>query len=340
MFVRKMSSLNQEIDRLAAEWAAKADSGRLAPEEQARLESWLAADIRHLGAYGKAVAVLARLDRLRAVGATALQTEIPEKRFEWSRRRVVLTGSTVAGLAAAGIAGAVFWKPRSQAELAPPKNIVAAAPDVYATKIGETRLVALADGTVVTLNTGSKISVRFTPEMRKILLFRGEALFNVAKNKARPFVVVAGDTQVRAVGTAFTVRMLQKRPIQILVQEGVVEVTRRSAPNAAPVRAVADTQTVVPHGAPIAIRAVTYTQVARGLAWQYGQIDFDNETLADAAQEFARYSNTKITVDPAVAGRTITGLFASNDPVGFAHAAAVALNLHAEVGAEGVRIIR
>ena len=316
---------SQDIDRRAAEWAAKMAAGPLTPEEEASFESWLAADIRNLGAYGRAEAVLARLDRLRAVGTGALHPASREELSGWTRRRVVLTGSTAAGLAAASVVGTMLWKDGSRED--------------FATEIGNTRVVALSDGSIVTLNTNSKVSVRFTRQAREVDLVQGEALFNVAKNNKRPFIVSAGDTQVRAVGTSFTVRHLQGRPIQILVQEGVVEVTRRSTANAAPVRVRADTQTVVPHNASISTRAVTYSQVVRKLAWQYGQIAFDNEALEDAADEFARYSNTRIVVDPAIGKRTITGLFASNDPVGFAKAAAAVLNLRVEVGTKEVRIV-
>jgi len=242
-------------------------------------------------------------------------------------------------LPAAGIAAPALLKSPHQPP-APIKAAPVARPESYATRIGETRLVALSDGSVVTLNTNSRIVVHFAKAVRRIQLERGEALFNVAKNKQRPFVVTAGDTQVRAVGTAFTVRLLQKQPIQILVQEGVVEVTRKGSSDVTPVRAVADTRTVVASGAPIANHPVTYTQVSRDLAWQYGQIAFDNQTLEEAAREFARYSKVKIIVDPAVANRTITGLFASNDPAGFAEAAASALSLRTETGVEEVRIIR
>jgi transmembrane sensor len=103
---------------------------------------------------------------------------------------------------------------------------------------------------------------------------------------------------------------------------------------------VAETQAVVAANAPITVRAVPHTQVERNLAWQYGQISFENETLAEAAQEFARYSDTKIAVDPAIANRTITGMFASNDPVGFAKVAASVLDLHVEVERKEVWIVR
>ena len=328
-----MKPLNLEINKQAAEWAAKVDAGELTPEERESFESWIAADIRHLGAFGRSIAVLERLDRLRAVGTGAVRPLISERTPVWTRRRFMLTGSSAAGLAAAGFAGAMLWR-----QHAPEGG--AASGEEFATKIGETRIVTLSDGSVVTLNTNSHMSVSFTSGLRKIQLVHGEALFDVAKNKKRPFIVIAGDTQVRAVGTSFTVRLLQQRPVQILVQEGVVEVTRRSTPNAAPVRAPAETQTFVPPSAPIAIRSVSYSKVTRNLAWQYGQIAFDNETLQDAAEEFARYSNKKITVEPAIAKRTITGLFASDDPVGFAKAAAAVLNLHTDVQDEEIRIIR
>jgi len=188
------------------------------------------------------------------------------------------------------------------------------------------------------------MTVSYTEAARNIRLDHGEALFNVAKNKQRPFIVTASDTVVRAVGTSFTVRHLPERPVQILVQEGVVEVARggmRSGMRSAKlVRAVAETQTVVAASAPIAVRAVTHTQVERNLAWRYGQISFENETLADAAEEFARYGGTRIAVDPAIATRTITGMFASNDPVGFAKVAASVLDLHVEVESKEVWIVR
>lgn len=319
-----MKHSSQEIDREAVEWALKRDSGRIAPEEEKIFEAWLDADVRHLGAYGRAEAVLARLDRLRSVGIGALHCHTPK--LVWSRRKVMLTAGGAVGLAAAGIAGVVLWHDGIGQN--------------YATALGEIRTVALSDGSIITLNTASRVSVRYSATMRKVDLIQGEALFSVAKNKKRPFVVSAGNAVVRAVGTSFTVRHLSADPVKILVQEGVVEVRRRNTPDASPVRAEADTQTIVPHRASISTRTIPYSQVARNLAWQYGQIAFDNTTLAEAASEFARYSDKRIVVEPDIASRTVTGLFASDDPVGFAKAVARALDLRLEVANKEVRIIR
>jgi transmembrane sensor len=319
-----MRSSSKEIDKLAAEWAAKADGGNMTPAEQESFESWLAADIRHLGAYGRVEAGLVRLERLRGVGAGPLREKTSSLARTWTRRRVVLTGSAAAGLAAAGVVGTIVWSDNQQ--------------EIYATGMGETRMVPLSDGSVVTLNTKSQITVSFTEAVRNIHLDQGEALFKVAKNKMRPFVVMASGTEVRAVGTSFIVRVLPQRPIQILVQEGVVEVIRPGKPNAVPVRVGPETRTLVPHDAPIVTSIIPSPQIERNLAWRYGRIAFETETLEDAAEEFGRYSNKRIIVDPAVANRTVTGRFASNDPVGFAKAAASVLNLHVDVGTDEIRI--
>jgi transmembrane sensor len=158
----------------------------------------------------------------------------------------------------------------------------------------------------------------------------------VAKNKRRPFIVTAGDTKVRAIGTSFTVSMLPARPILVLVREGVVELQRTTM--AVPIRASANVQVLAPSNAPIATVAIPEAQVERDLAWQYGKIAFDNQPLQEAADEFARYSDVRIIVDPEVAGRTVTGLFVSSDPIGFARAAASVLKLRLDVKGREVRI--
>jgi transmembrane sensor len=345
-----MGQLNDEIDRTAAEWAAKVAGGSLSLSESERFEAWRAADIRHAGAFARAQAILVRLERLRAVGADALRTTIeefpaaaidqadnatsqsaseippaaPHPRF-LMRRRLMISGA-VACLAAAGLAGVFLLPISSQQE--------------FSTGLGEARQVRLSDGSLVTLNTNSKIMVAYTDSVRKIRLIQGEAIFKVAKNKQRPFIVSAHDTDVRAVGTSFTVQLLPEKPVRIVVQEGVVEVVRRDAPAVVPVRAKAETQAIVAGSAPIVVQSIARPVVARQLAWQYGRIALENETLADAAEEFSRYSDTRIVVDPAVAGRTITGLFAADDPVGFAKVAASVLDLRVEEGPKEVRIVR
>jgi transmembrane sensor len=207
------------------------------------------------------------------------------------------------------------------------------------TRIGEVREVLLEDGSIVTLNTNSEISVKYSNELRQIHLQRGEALFDVAKNKTRPFIVLAGDTQVRAVGTSFSVSMLPQHPIQVLVKEGVVELKRAdNVARVVPVRVTANMRALSSPSDRIVAESMPQEHVKRDLMWRYGQIAFDNETLSDAADEFARYNQVRIVVDPAAGSRTITGLFAASDPIGFAKLAAAALGLHLQVDDGEVRL--
>lgn len=324
---RTMSSLNQEIDKQATDWAVRRDLEILSPEEEREFDSWLAADIRHLGAYGRAEAVLARLERLHS-GAVVESVPYVADAPRWTRRRIVLAGSAAAGFAGLGAVGRIAWESAH-----PNEN---RSDQYFATTVGQTHEVRLADGSVMTLNTNSKASVHFSDEVREIHLLQGEALFDVAKNKRRPFIVTAGDTKVRAIGTSFTVSMLPARPILVLVREGVIELQRTTM--AAPVRASANVQVLAPPDAPIATVAVPEAQVERDLAWQYGKIAFENQSLQEAADEFARYSDVRIVVDPAVADRTVTGLFVSSDPIGFARAAASVLKLRLDVNGREVRI--
>jgi transmembrane sensor len=320
-------SLNQEIDKQAADWAARRDFRILNPEEEREFESWLAADIRHLGAYGRAEAVLARVERLHSAAVADPASSVADAP-RWTRRRAVFIGSAAAGFAGLAAIGKVAWESVRPSSSHPE--------EYFATAIGQTHEVRLADGSVMTLNTSTKATVRFTDETREIHLLQGEALFDVAKNKRRPFIVTAGDTKVRAIGTSFTVSMLPARPILVLVREGVIELQRTAM--AAPVRASANVQVLAPPNAPIATVAIPQAQVQRDLAWQFGKIAFDNQPLQEAAEEFARYSDVRIIVAPEVAGRTITGMFVSSDPVGFAKAAAAVLKLRLDVNDREVRI--
>jgi transmembrane sensor len=316
---------HQEIDHVAASWAARRCNG-FSADDAAALDAWLQADPRHLGAYMKAEAVLALLDQAGTAGAQALrQADAPADPMLAKRRAVLM------GAAAACVAAAVTGTAAVRYLL---------AEEAYATNIGETKEIALSDGSLVTLNTNTHITVRYTKALRQIMLLQGEALFDVAKNTRRPFIVLAHDTQVRAVGTSFTVKLLPQQVVQVLVREGVIEIRRPDVPEAPPVRLAANNMALAPVKAPISTAPMPNLQVSRNLAWRQGRIDFDNETLADAAREFGRYSDIQIRMAPGLEGQTVTGLFVSTDPVGFARAAALSLNLRVDVGTREVTISR
>lgn len=314
-----------EIDAAAADWAARADRG-LSAEEETALRAWLASDARRTGAYARVRGLALYTQRAAALGPQydPGSFTVPETAsMRPSRRRFLAAGSALAASVAVG--GLLYMQDRT-----------------ISTRKGEMRVVPLDDGSIVTLNTASRIEVQFRPEARHIRLLEGEALFDVAHDAARPFVVFAGDTNVRAIGTSFSVTRLKNAPVQVLVREGVVEVAREDAPVTAPVRVTAHNRAVAASGKPqIAAAPVQAAELQRELAWREGRIGFEGETLRDAAAKFARYSDTEIVIDDAAMAREeIAGLFQANDPVGFAKAIAVSLGGRAEVTGGKVRLTR
>jgi transmembrane sensor len=319
---------SQEIDERAAEWAARIDRGALTEGEEAALETWLAEDTRHVGAYAKARAVLLHTERARALGGAFFETaskaatssQVPKRGASW------FAGVAAAALTCVAVAATLMLH---------------SSKDRFSTRLGETRVIPLDDGSVVTLNTASSVVVSFTRGQRRIELVEGEALFDVAKDPARPFLVAAGDTEVKAIGTSFTVQRLLGKPTEVLVREGLVEVKRPELPVVPVVRVAANNRATAPVDAAIETHAVPAQVVARELAWRVGRIAFEGETLREAAAAFERYSNIRVVIaDSRIADETIAGLFVSNDPVGFAKAVALSLGLHAEVSGGEVRLSR
>ncbi|MCX7056959.1 MAG: FecR domain-containing protein [Proteobacteria bacterium] len=178
------------------------------------------------------------------------------------------------------------------------------------TRLGERQHLVLDDGTAVTLNTASRVEVDYRGRYRRVHLLQGEALFQVAKNPNRPFVVTAGNRQVVALGTSFGIR-LDGGAVQVTLLEGRVAV----APARAPVDmgATAPDSVVLKPGQQLRETdserpAVLAVDAERALSWQDGWIAFDNDKLSDAVQELSRYTRDRIVFDdPRFAALRVSG---------------------------------
>jgi transmembrane sensor len=313
---------HDEINRTAADWVARSDRG-LSSIEDAELAAWLESDPRRAGAYLRMSAVLAQASgEARAETDGGASRQAAPRQAGATRRRWLLGGSVAAGLAVAGI------------ELGGRRTLR------FDTRKGEKRVVALDDGSIVTLNTDTRLEVEYSRSLRLVRLGSGEALFDVAKDGARPFLVRAGETEVRAIGTSFTVERILDRPIQVLVREGVVEVRRSQDRAPGTLRLAAFRRaTVADPGGPIRVLRVDPAEVGRALAWQQGRLVFEGESLSEAAATFARYSDVRIVVAaPELADKGVAGVFDASDPVGFAQAAAQSLGARTEIAKDQVRI--
>jgi transmembrane sensor len=176
----------------------------------------------------------------------------------------------------------------------------------YYTHPGECQTVSLQDGSQVTLNTDTAITIEFSEQQRRIHLLRGEAYFKVAHNKARPFIVAADNITARAVGTAFSVNTLDDN-IQVAVNEGIVAVNA----NQQTIQLKASQQATYSHGH-LAAESVV---IDNALAWRNGQVVFDRQPLAQVIQTINHYRKGAIVVaNPALAKRIISGVFKTDDP--------------------------
>jgi transmembrane sensor len=300
-------------DDEAAAWALRHP---LDPAGERALDAWLARDPHHAGALLRAMAALSAVDR-------AVAEERPAAPEQTATRRRLLIG--MSGALAASVAGLVGWRH--------------VAGERVTTARGEIRRLPLADGSVATINSDSALRVVLASDQRRVALDQGQAWFQVAKDRARPFVVDAGIAQARAVGTAFSVER-SEGAVEIAVTEGVVAVWPSAAGGAMTIlhagqyaRFRSDVAAPATGTAPAAIE--------RALAWRGGEIALENETVASAVAQFNRYNRRQLVIaDPALGRERLIGLFQLDRPEDFAASLAASLDVTVTSGPAEIRLDR
>jgi transmembrane sensor len=192
------------------------------------------------------------------------------------------------------------------------------------TAIGEQRVITLADGTRIELNTQSRLQVRYDKEVRKVVLVSGEAYFEVA-HEPRPFVVEAGPRKILALGTVFVVRRERASDGEMMVTllEGRVAVAPVNVPNVLPNRPPSEV-TVLSPGKRFRMRSAAAAVIdspplEQQTAWMRGQLIFENTPLREAVAEFNRYNAIPIRIaTPAAGDIPVGGVFRTSDSVSFA----------------------
>lgn len=176
------------------------------------------------------------------------------------------------------------------------------------TSPGEQQRVVLSDGTVVTLNSRAALDERFSKGQRDVTLMRGEAFFDVAKDKLRPFVIAAGEARVTVVGTHFNVKLDGDEAV-VTVDEGIV---RLGAPRGGKeIRLTAGQQGFVEGGK---VQAQPNFDALAASAWRRNQLVFYNARLDDVVNELKRYRSGSILVaNRSFAGERISGVFSTKD---------------------------
>lgn len=334
------------IEHEAAVWLARQDRELTAAEQDGFLQ-WLGSDPRHgewLARHRRTVAGLKLLAQwkpehgahpnpdLLASPKAGAPHGARDKRRAWLARRVF---PVTLAAAACAIGALAFWWARP--------DVRDSAPSLAGSSTAIRKV--LEDGSSIALNRDATVEVLYTAHERRVRLTRGEALFTVAKNPQRPFTVHAGRVEIHALGTVFDVR-LQPETIEVLVAEGRVQVRPPSAAatkGELPVLTQGRRAIVSLTNENIALRIdeVSPAEMARALAWQTRELEFNDTPLAQVVAEFNRDNRVKMIVDdPALASVPIGATLRSDNVEGFVRLLEWSFHVKAEYRVDGVILLR
>ncbi|MFC4313065.1 FecR family protein [Steroidobacter flavus] len=328
--------INAQILEEAAEWFVEFDQEDIDLASRRRFDEWLRRSPDHVRAFLELVPVWEQ----GRVGRGPLAGDDPQSIIARALNAPDNVVSIKAGLESSeSDQGTPRVKRRAWAALAASLLLclfagwIYSERNSYSTGIGEQRSFVLADGSVVELNARSRVRVRYSEHGRDVELLEGQALFQVAHDETRPFVVHSGDARVRAVGTQFDVYRKRTGTVVTVVEGRVTVASETAAPtpraavtseealpsSAAPLHAHAgelllaagEQATVTPH----AVEPAATANVAAATAWMQRRLVFRKTTLAEVVEEFGRYNARSMRIaDPQIQAFLISGTFSSTDP--------------------------
>ncbi|HRE80808.1 MAG TPA: FecR domain-containing protein [Opitutaceae bacterium] len=299
------SGIPPSIRAEAADWLLRRDGGLAESDEQA-LADWLESDSRRARAFAEISSTWHALDTLQSLkgdaafvdpdvllrsGDSVAARKNPSRRLSWAIPALAAAAALAVGI--------YVFQPVEK----PQPEVVAQA---LSSPLGGMRTVELPDGSIVRLNTDTLVEAAYTDAVRRVQIVRGEAHFKVAPNRERPFIVEAQRVAVRAVGTAFNVWMENDR-IEVYVSEGKVSVTAPESSSPEQTTELHVTQgerVIIPLGHAVAttpkpvVTQLPPDEAERVLAWQDRRIEFVATPLAEAIDQFNRYTSHKLSIAP------------------------------------------
>ncbi|MEJ0040362.1 MAG: FecR domain-containing protein [Gammaproteobacteria bacterium] len=328
------ASSSLEIRAEAAAWLARLRGPNRAPDVEDGFRRWLASSTHHTQAFELLTSRLEVVERLRT-RTLPEHWRASDKTASRGWRNVAVAMAAVLAFAAMGM----FFHTRDAG---------------VGTDVGEQRMLTLVDGTRIYLNTDTRVVVRYEKRARRVELKSGEALFEVAHRPDEPFVVIAGDQAITALGTTFVVRR-EPRKLSVTLMEGkvsvsslvtmphAVEQSSRDTPRQGPPTLDAAARTLSP-GQRLTLTAeeprLDRPQLDKVLAWKQGQVALDDMPLANAVIEMNRYSKVKLIVEsPEAAGVRVGGFFRMGDSASFARAVASTYGLRVIERADEIVIV-
>jgi|SaaInl5LU_22_DNA_1037371.scaffolds.fasta_scaffold03971_3 transmembrane sensor len=332
----------ESVERAACEWVAKLDRGNLSHEEKTQLSDWLTSDPQHRIALADQMAewsemdLLSELTHLAIAPAKLTWVDQFNSVFGWNKPAPYMAGLVV--LASVGffaVTGPITFTPADSSQIG-----LAVVDLGLETAVGERISESLPDGSVVHINTTSAAEVSYSQDQRSVQLMEGEAFFNVASELDRPFVVYAGETSIRAVGTAFAVHLIDGA-VQVSVTEGTVEFSTGGQthlvsadpsfldPESA---AFAKGNVALYSGENVSLNTQPLDLLERRLAWHSGMLEFKGDSLDQIIEQVSRYTEAEIEIlDEDIRDVRLGGYFRIGDIEGLASALEVGFNIQVSV---------
>ena len=287
------------VKREATDWWVRLDSGELDPRQYQAFQRWLHTDPSHTLAFDEVTQLWGELDAIKPLLGMPAATR--QSAGKPRRTRSVALPRFAAWPAGLALCCLLLW-------LSPLGLLFRA--DLH-TGIGEIRRVQLSDGSTVTLNSDSALSVSMEANVRHLRLLKGEALFQVSPDKNRPFRVHAGTGSVTALGTVFNIRLRDKRT-EVTVTEHSVAVTLDQSAQASRLE---EGQSLT-FDARDGMGAAQVADTRALTAWQRGKLVFQDKPLGEVVAELNRYHHGYMFIgDDTISQRRVNGVFRTDDPL-------------------------
>lgn len=312
-FEQRPASERGKIRDEALEWFARTQIAPLHGDVQVQFEAWLARSASHQAAYWRLEGAWEEAERLVALRPARRIAQSAWHRFPESSAKIAAAVAMVAIVTAT----ATLFR--------------SVAPDstTYATNVGGRKILSLADGSQIELNTDTSIRVSATGGSRTVWLDKGEAYFQIVHDPAHPFSVISGNRKVVDLGTKFVARQ-HSGTLEVSLYEGRarVEISNGSVMHSAELN---PGDVAVASATAISIVRQPSIALDNQLGWRRGVLVFKGMALADAAAEMNRYNTDKLVVgDPTIARQTIDGTFPIHAVGQFAEMAQAVFGLHIE----------
>ena len=302
--------IDDSLDLAAASWQVRRQDG-VSAQEEAQFQAWLAADAAHRQAYARMDRVWDGLGALHPAALAQLAESVPRR-----QRRPFSLPRLAAPLATAALAFAVLgagWLGWDHYQRQP------VFAESFASARGQQLDVHLPDGSVLKLDTATRVDVTLYRNRREVRLPEGQAMFSVRHDQGKPFAVLTDTLRVTVVGTRFAVRNTHAAPgaqgEAVTVEEGRVRVAPLHA--GAPALELTAGESVQASAAG-ALGTVDTRHAHAALLWREGRLSFEGTPLAQAVAQFERYGDTGLVIrDPDVAAMRVNGSFDTRQAADF-----------------------